>query len=153
MGAQHSGTQAPPVLLKSRRRMHMPLKEDIMAETVAVIGASKDRGKFSNKAIRAYMNQGYQVYPVNPRGGEIEGLTVYASITEIPVDLDRVTIYLPPNLTLSVLKSIAEKGTKELFLNPGSESEEVVEKAKSLGLDPILACSIVDIGETPVDYE
>lgn len=124
-----------------------------MAETVAVIGASKNREKYSNKAIRAYVNQGYEVYPVNPRGGEIEGLTVYRSITEIPVALDRVTVYLPPQLTLTILAGIAEKGTRELFLNPGSESEEVVAKAKSLGLDPILACSIIDIGETPAQYE
>lgn len=124
-----------------------------MAETVAVIGASNDKKKYSNKAIRAYLNQGYEVYPVNPRGGEIEGLTVYTSVTEIPADLDRVTVYLPPQLTLTVLEAVAEKGTKELFLNPGSESDDVVAKAKSLGLDPILACSIIDIGETPLDYE
>lgn len=123
-----------------------------MAETVAVIGASSNKEKYSNKAIRAYINQGYEVYPVNPRGGEIEGLPVYKSIADIPVDLDRVTVYLPPALTLTVLEDIAEKGTKELFLNPGSESDDVVEKAKSLGLEPILACSIIDIGETPGDY-
>jgi predicted CoA-binding protein len=124
-----------------------------MAETVAVIGASNKRDKFSNKAVRAYLNQGYEVFPVNPRGGEIEGLAVYKTITDIPADLDRVTVYLPPQLTLAVLDAIAEKGTKELFLNPGTESQEVIEKAKSLGLDPILACSIIDIGETPGNFE
>jgi hypothetical protein len=41
---------------------------------------------------------------------------------------------------------------KELFLNPGSESPEVMEKAQSLGLEPIAACSIIDIGESPASY-
>lgn len=123
-----------------------------MPETVAVIGASNKRDKFSNKALRAYIKQGFRVFPVNPRGGEIEGLAVYKSVTDIPVELDRITVYLPPQLTFDVLDDIAKKGAKELFLNPGTESDEVIEKAKSLGLDPILACSILDIGEMPGDY-
>jgi predicted CoA-binding protein len=123
-----------------------------MQETVAVIGASNKRDKFSNKAVRAYIKQGYRVFPVNPRGGEIEGLAVYKSVTDIPVDLDRITVYLPPQLTFEVLDDIAKKGARELFLNPGTESDSVIQKAKSLGLDPILACSILDIGETPNNY-
>ncbi len=123
-----------------------------MPETVAVIGASDKRDKFSNKAVRAYLKQGYRVFPVNPRGGEIEGLAVYKSVMDIPVKLDRITVYLPPRLTFDVLDDIAKKGAKELFLNPGTESDEVVEKARSLGLDPILACSILDIGEKPGNF-
>lgn len=123
-----------------------------MPETVAVIGASNKRDKFSNKAVRAYLKQGYRVFPVNPRGGVIEDCEVYKSVTDIPVELDRITVYLPPQLTFDALDDIAKKGTKELFLNPGTESEEVIRKAKSLGLDPILACSILDIGETPGSF-
>lgn len=123
-----------------------------MPLTVAVIGASNNREKFSNKAVRVYKRQGYDVYPVNPKEKEIEGITAYASVEDIPADLDRVTVYLPSHVTLQVLDEIAAKGTKELFLNPGSESEQVVEKAKSLGLEPILACSILDIGENPSEY-
>ena len=123
-----------------------------MSLKVAVVGASNNREKFSNKAVRAYIKQGYSVYPVNPKEDSIEGLPAFASILDIPGELDRVTVYLPPKVTLSVLNDIAKKGTTELFLNPGSENEEVFVKAKSLGLEPILACSILDIGETPKDY-
>lgn len=123
-----------------------------MSPKVAVVGASNNREKFSNKAVRAYIKQGYSVYPVNPKEKSIEGLPAFASILDIPDELDRITVYLPPKVTLSVLKDIAAKGTKELFLNPGTESDEVIEKAKALGLEPILACSIMDIGETPKDY-
>jgi uncharacterized protein len=123
-----------------------------MALKVAVIGASNNRGKFSNKAVRAYSHQGYEVYPVNPKEEKIEGFKAYKSILDVPVELDRITVYLPPQVTLAVLGEIAKKGTKELFLNPGTESEEVLAKAKSLGLEPILACSILDIGETPETY-
>ncbi|MBI4057660.1 MAG: CoA-binding protein [Elusimicrobia bacterium] len=120
-----------------------------MKPTVAVIGASKDRSKFSNKAVRAYLKQGYQVFPVHPKETEIEGLKAYRSILDVPVVPDRVTVYIPPAAGLAIIDEIAKKGTKELFLNPGTESGELVERAKSLGLNPILACSIVDIGVSP----
>ena len=112
--------------------------------TVAVVGASADRSKYGNEAVRAHASAGYEVYPVNPKEREIEGLKCYASVGEIPVPLDRVTIYLPPALGLKVIEEIAQKGTKELFLNPGTESDELVERARLLGLNPILACSITD---------
>lgn len=121
--------------------------------TVAIIGASSDRAKFGNKSVRAHAAQGFDVYPVNPKGGQIEGLTAYASIEDVPVDrLDRVSVYLPPAVLLGVLDAIAAKGCDELFLNPGSESGEVVAKAEALGLDPIVACSIVDVGCTPSEF-
>lgn len=112
--------------------------------TVAVIGASSDTEKYGNKSMHAHIDAGYEVYPVTRRGGEIEGIKAYSSVEDIPVALDRVTLYLPPKLGLDVIESIARKGTKELFLNPGSESPELIKKAESLGLKPILACSIVD---------
>lgn len=120
--------------------------------TVAIVGASADRGKFSNKAVRAYAAQGWEVYPVNPKGGTIEELRAYASIEEIPTRLDRVSLYLPPDVGIQVLPAIAHAKPDEFFVNPGADSEALIEKARSLGLDPIQACSIVEIGATPAQF-
>ena len=118
--------------------------------TVAIIGASNDRTKFGNKSVRAHQAQGYTVFPINPKGGEIEGLTAYASIAEEPVDrLDRVSMYVPPAIGMKLLDAIAAKGCDELWLNPGSESDELADAARQLGLEPITACSIVDVGMSP----
>ena len=120
--------------------------------TVAVIGASADRAKYGNKSIRAHLSQGYDVYPVNPRGGEIEGLRVYTSLAEVPVaPLDRITMYVAPKVGLAMLDEIVAKGCDELWLNPGSESDELVEKAQAAGLNTIVACSIVNLGVSPHD--
>lgn len=123
-----------------------------MSKTVAVLGASADRSKYSNKAIRAYQRQGWTVYPVNPKGGQIEGLQTYASIDQIPGKVDRVTLYLPPAVGIQALPSIAKARPDEFYVNPGAESEELVAKAKELGLEPILACSIIEIGATPREF-
>lgn len=121
--------------------------------TVAILGASADRSKFGNKSVRAHLRQGYDVYPVNPRGGEIEGLRVYESLADIPVErLTRISVYLPPHIGLQMLDEIAAKGCDEFWLNPGSDSDEVAAKARELGLDPIIACSIVDVGESPSQF-
>lgn len=113
--------------------------------TIAIIGASADRSKYGNRAVRVYQARGYDVYPVHPKEEEIEGLKVYRSVEEIPAVLDRVSVYLPPEIGLKVVGGIARKGTRELFLNPGSDSEALVAKAQSLGLNVIVACSITDV--------
>lgn len=121
-------------------------------KVVAVIGASADRAKYGNKAVRAYLDQGWRVYPIHPSAEQIEGLAVLHSILDVPEPVDRATLYLPPPAGIRVLEEIARKGVGELYVNPGAESDELVERARALGLDPILACSIVDIGVSPARY-
>ena len=121
-------------------------------KSVAILGASSDRSKYSNKAVRAYASQGWDVYPVNPKGGQIEGRIAYTSLAEIPSKLDRVSVYLPPSVGIKELPAIAAAKPAELYINPGAESDELVEEAKRLGLDPILACSIVEIGLSPSGF-
>lgn len=117
--------------------------------SVAVVGASADRSKFGNKAVRAYQRQGWIVYPVNPRGGEIEGLRTYRSLDELPEPPDRVALYLPPEIGMQVLPDIAMVNPAELFVNPGAESAELLEQASAMGLNVIFACAIMDIGQSP----
>ncbi len=115
-------------------------------KTVAVIGASSDRIKFSNKSVRAHLQAGYTVYPVHPRETTIEELPVYKSIRDVPGPLDRVTLYIPPGAGMQIIEDIEKKKPKELFFNPGSESPDLLARARELGLPVIQACSIVDLG-------
>jgi uncharacterized protein len=121
--------------------------------TVAILGASSDHTKFGNKAVRAFLAKGYTVYPVNPKGGEVEGLPVRQSLADIAPDvkLDKISVYLPPAVGLKMLPQIVTRGCKELWLNPGSESDELVAEAEKQGLNVIQACSIVAVGVSPHD--
>ena len=118
-------------------------------KTVAVIGASNDRAKFGNKAVRAFRQQDYTVFPVNPKESEIEGLSAYQSIRDVPVRPQMISVYLPPPVLLKILPEIAARGCDELWLNPGTESDEVLAEAERLGLNVIQACSIVGVGMLP----
>jgi len=118
--------------------------------TVAVIGASNAPHKFGNKAVRAYLRQGWTVYPVNPTETTVEGLKVYATVADVPGPVDRVAMYVPPSVGITLLDAIKAKApAAELFLNPGSESDALIDRAAALGLETIQACAIVDIGERP----
>lgn len=116
---------------------------------VAVIGASTDRSKFGNKAVRAYQRMGWQVYPVHPKAAEIEGLPAVRSVRDVPEPLQRVLLYLPPELGLTVLADVAAVRPAEFFVNPGAESDALVAAARKLGLETIQACAIVDVGVSP----
>jgi len=118
-------------------------------KTVAIIGASNNRTKFGNKAVRAFLRQGYTVFPVNLKDTEVEGLPAFRSVREVPVRPEKVSVYLPPPLVLQVLPEIAARGCDELWLNPGTESEEVLAQAQRLGLNVIQACSILGVGDSP----
>lgn len=89
------------------------------------------------------------MFPVNPKEAEIEGLPAFKSITEVPARPDLISVYLPPPVLLKVLPAIAAKGCDEFWLNPGTESNEVLAEAERLGLKVIQACSIVGIGMSP----
>lgn len=121
--------------------------------TVVILGASTDRSKFGNKSVRAHRQSGYQVYPVNPNADEVEGLTAYASIDDLPAEeVDRISVYLPPAVGLTIIEQIARLQSQEVWFNPGSESPELLAHAQALGLNFIEGCSIVDLGLSPSQF-
>ncbi len=123
-----------------------------MSETrpsIAVIGASADRRKFGNKAVRAYQRRGWTVYPVHPTLREIEGLPAHASVRDLPAPLTRIALYLPPGLGLSVLPDIAAVPHEEFIVNPGAGDEALLARARQLGLQPLEVCAILEVGESP----
>ena len=113
-----------------------------MPAPIGLSSATKRYGPSSSAAIRFFRSI--------LRGGTIEGLTVYRNLAEIPAGrLTRISVYLPPELTIKILPEIAARGCDELWLNPGSESPEVVTAAEALRLEPIQACSIINVGVDP----
>ena len=119
---------------------------------VAVIGASKDRRKFGNKALRAFERNGYTVVAVNPNEPEVEGHRTYPSVLDVPGQVDMATVYVQPGTGVKVMEDLAQKGVQEVWLNPCADDPAVVSRARELGLNVIQDCSIVGIGDTPSRY-
>jgi predicted CoA-binding protein len=121
-------------------------------KTVAIIGASSNRGKYGNKALRAFERQGFRVLAINPNEREVEGHRTYASVLDVAETIDLATVYVPPHIGVRVIEDLAKKGIAEVWLNPGADGPEVIERARALGIKPILACSIIGIGDLPGRY-
>ena len=118
-------------------------------KVVAVIGASNNRRKFGNRALRAYRDQGYTVVPINPHEPEVEGLKAYASMLDVPGPIDMASFYVPPEVGEEIIGDIARKQIAEVWLNPGAESDGLIARARALSIKPIVACSIVALGRNP----
>ena len=123
-----------------------------MPKTVAVIGASSNRNKFGNKALRAFANQGYTVLAINPNEDEVEGYRTYPSVLDVPGDIDMATLYVQPEVGERVMEQLAQKRIPEVWLNPGADTPAVLRRARELGVRIIQACSILGIGESPGRY-
>jgi predicted CoA-binding protein len=121
-------------------------------KTVAIIGASRNRRKFGNKALRAFEHKGYRVLAINPNEREVEGHRTFASVLDVPDQIDMATVYVPADVGVRVMDELANKGIAEVWLNPGADDEDVVARAKKLGLNVVQACSIIAIGENPSRY-
>ena len=123
-----------------------------MPKTVAVVGASSNRAKFGNKALRAFQAQGYHVLPINPNEPEVEGLKTYASVLDVPDAIDMATVYVQPDVTLRLLDEFARKGIPEVWVNPGAEDDEVMAEARRRKMHVVFACSIIGIGRSPSEF-
>ena len=121
-------------------------------KSVAVIGASSNREKFGNKALRAFAQRGYTVFPINPTESEVEGHRAYKSVLDVPDTIDLATFYVPAAVGVRVMDDVAKKGVAEVWLNPGADDRQVVDKAHELGLKTVRQCSIIAIGESPARY-
>jgi hypothetical protein len=110
----------------------------------AVVGASEDRSKFGNRIFRDLRDAGYTVYPVNPKGGELEGAKVYPSLAALPQPPEVIDLVVPPAVTEQVVKEAHELGLTRVWMQPGAESEAAIAFCQEQGIQVVHgACAMV----------
>lgn len=126
-----------------------PLIAEFLAGSLyAVVGASRDRRKYGNKVLRAYLQQGRRVVPVNPNADVIEGLKAYSALGALPEVPFGISVITPPDVTQKVISQAADLGVDYVWLQPGAENERVIQRAEQLGLKLIHSgpCLLVVLG-------
>jgi len=123
-----------------------------MSKRVAVVGASSDRQKYGNKALRAFVAEGYTVYAINPNEEAVEGMQTYASVLDVPGPIDMATVYVQPEVAERLLAEFEQKQIPEIWFNPGAESDSLMAEASRRKLNAVYACSIVGIGRSPSQF-
>jgi predicted CoA-binding protein len=119
----------------------------LAGQRFAVVGASTNREKYGNKVLRVYQQNKLDVVPVNPAGGEVEGLAAYTDLPSIPGTIDGVSIITPPKVTEQVVAQALALGIKNIWMQPGAESDAAVKLAEQAGANVIAGgpCILVSL--------
>ncbi|KTC87536.1 CoA-binding protein [Legionella drozanskii] len=114
----------------------------------AVIGASTNREKFGNKVLRCYLQHYKTVYPVNPKEGFIEGLVCINNIVDLPETVASISIITPPAITEKVVEQAIKKGIKNIWMQPGAESDTAIQNCLKNHVNVIAKgpCILVELG-------
>jgi len=124
------------------------IEKFLSSPAFGVAGASKDRNKFGNRVLRKYLEHHLKAYPVNPREAEIEGLPCYASVLDLPAEVQSLSIITPPAITETIVVQAIQKGIPNLWMQPGAQSDVAVRLALKHGLNLIAdgTCLLVTLG-------
>ncbi len=120
----------------------------LQAEAFGVVGASSDRGKYGNKVLRCYLENGYRAIPVNPREKEVEGIPCVSGVSRLPPEVSSISVITPPAVTEKIVEEAIEHGIANIWMQPGAESPAAVERAQENGINVIAdgSCILVRIG-------
>jgi len=118
------------------------------AQVFGVVGASVDRSKYGNKVMRCYQIKGLRVVPVNPKEREVEGVACVASVRDLPAEVSSISVITPPAVTERVVDEAVLKGVKNIWMQPGAESQAAIEKCVKAGINVIAdgSCILVVLG-------
>lgn len=112
----------------------------------AVVGATNNETKFGHKIFRLLEKAGYQVYPVNPGLEMVLGKKCYPSLSALPEKPDAVNFVVPPQIGEPIVAECAALGIKDVWLQPGTNTEPVVAAAQNAGLNVIYqSCILVEV--------
>lgn len=103
------------------------IEEFLQSPEFAVIGASSNRNKYGNKVLRCYIQHQMKVYPVHPSEDEVEGLTVFSSVMELPNEVKSISIITPPQITEEVVNEAIKRGIQNIWMQPGAESQQAIQ--------------------------
>jgi uncharacterized protein len=114
----------------------------------AVVGASRERAKYGNKVLRAYIQRGRPVYAVNPSAAVVEGQPAYPDLRSLPKRPHGISLVTPPEVTEAVVEEAIALEIDNIWMQPGAESPRAVRRAEEAGANVIAGgpCLLVVLG-------
>jgi uncharacterized protein len=113
------------------------IEEFFKASSFAVAGASQNRAKYGNIVFRALVASGRTVFPINPTAIEVEGHPAFASIADLPVAPESLSIVTQPHVTRKIIEQAIAAGVKNIWMQPGAEDSKGSQAARDAGLNVI----------------
>ena len=125
-----------------------PIDRFLDSTSFGVVGASTRRHKFGNKVLRCYLQNGRRAIPVNPREPIIEGVACVASVADLPREAQSLSVITPPSVTERVVEEAIRAGIRNIWMQPGAESELAIDACRRAGVNVIAdgSCLLVVLG-------
>ncbi len=111
----------------------------------AVVGASDKHHTYGYKLYEKLKNYEYNTYPVNPNCDSVDEDPTYPSLTDIDGEVDVVNFVVNPSIGIEVLKECIELGIENIWLQPGTRSEEIHNLAKKNDINVVNSCVLVEL--------
>ncbi len=120
----------------------------LASQAFGVVGASADRRKYGNKVLRCYLQNGRAAVPVNPKERVIEGVACVADVAGLPEGVESISVITPPAVTERVVGDAIARGLRNVWMQPGAESERAVARCRESGVNVIAdgSCVLVVLG-------
>jgi uncharacterized protein len=114
------------------------IRKILELRNIAVVGMSNTEGKPANFVPKYLIENGYNIIPVNPTTSEVLGRKSYASVSEIPEQVDIVDVFRrSEDVPIVVEDAINKKGVKVIWMQSGIYNEEAERRAKENGIDVV----------------
>jgi hypothetical protein len=109
----------------------------------AVVGVTPDEEKYGYKIFHKLKDHGYNVYGINPKYEEVDGIKLYKSLSELPEKVDVVNFVVNPKVGMGVVEECAKLGIQHIWLQPGTISDELLGLAEEKEIEAVQACVLV----------
>lgn len=119
----------------------MDINELIVKSNWVVIGDVNNKEKYAAKILKKFKEKGYLVVGIHPKGGE----GVYKSLKEVPYKINAIDLCINSKLGIEYLKEAKEIGIKNVLIQPGAESEEILKYCKDNEINAIENCALVQL--------
>ncbi len=115
-------------------------------KTIVVFGASQDSSKYGYKIFHTLTQKGFKVYGINPKGGQVDGQTLYTALADVPETVDVAIMVIPPAALLGAVEQCKAKKVKEIWFQPGAQEEAAFVLATAAGMKAVNACFMAENG-------
>jgi len=110
--------------------------EKFLAQShLGLVGASRGGKKFGNAVLRELTRKGYRVSVVHPEAAEIDGVRCVPSVSELPDEVGGLVLVVPPEQTEKVVREVAARGVRRIWMQQGAESAAAIELCRESGID------------------
>lgn len=119
----------------------MGIKELINLKNWVVIGDVSNESKYAYKILNKFKEKGYLVSGIHPKGGE----GIYKTIKEVPYNIDAIDLCINSKLGIKFIKEAKDLGIKNVLIQPGAESDEILNYCRENSINAIENCALVQL--------